>query len=50
MSNPSSIPSADVRIYFSEFFEVSPKAIEDYGAFDVSCLIDLPLFIDRRTT
>ncbi len=43
-SNPGQQP--DVRIYFSEFFEVSPKALADYGAFDVSCLIDLPLFID----
>lgn len=36
----------DVRIYFSEYFEVSPKLLSDYGAFDVSCVVDLPLFID----
>src|SRR5947208_3267172 len=32
--------------YFSDFFEVPPEAIEEYGAFDISLLADLPLFID----
>lgn len=32
--------------YFSDFFEIPPEVIEDYGAFDVSLLADLPLFID----
>lgn len=41
-----STQTLEVKIYFSEFFEVSPKTLQDYGAFDVSCLIDLPLFID----
>jgi len=31
---------------FSDFFEVSPATIEDYGAFNVSLIADLPLFID----
>src|SRR4051812_28845209 len=35
-----------MRIYFSDFFEVSPQEIENYGAFDVSLVNDLPLFID----
>lgn len=36
----------DIRIYFSDFFDVSPEAIEDFGAFNVSLFSDLPLFID----
>ena len=36
----------DLRIYFSDFFNVSPAVIEEYGAFDVSLINDLPLFID----
>ena len=36
----------DIRIYLSDFFDVSPEAIEEYGAFNVSLFSDLPLFID----
>lgn len=32
--------------YFSDFFEVPPEVVEEYGAFNVSLLADLPLFID----
>lgn len=35
-----------MNIYFSDFFEVSPSAIEKYGAFNISLIKDLPLFID----
>jgi len=35
-----------VKQYFSDFFEVPPEVVEEYGAFDVSLLADLPLFID----
>ena len=35
-----------MKQYFSDFFEVLPEAIEEYGAFNVSLLADLPLFID----
>src|SRR5690554_3787262 len=35
-----------MKIYFSDFFEVSPKELEEYGAFDPSFINDLPLFID----
>ena len=45
-SNPAKLDKADVRIYFSEFFDVPPQALADYGAFDVSCVVDLPLFVD----
>src|SRR4028118_2378566 len=34
------------KIYFSDFFEVSPNILEEYGAFNVSLVSDLPLFID----
>jgi hypothetical protein len=33
-------------IYFSDFFDVSADVLETYGAFDVSLIKDLPLFID----
>lgn len=33
-------------IYFSDYFEVPPDAIENYGALDISVTSDLPLFID----
>lgn len=33
-------------IYFSDFFDVSPDVLDDYGAFDVSLINDLPLFVD----
>ena len=35
-----------MKIYFSDFFEVSPKELEAYGSFDPSLINDLPLFID----
>jgi hypothetical protein len=33
-------------IYFSEFFDVDPEVLDQYGAFDVSLVGDLPLFVD----
>lgn len=33
-------------IYFSDVFNVTPDLLEEYGAFDVSLVNDLPLFID----
>jgi hypothetical protein len=35
-----------MQIYFSDFFCVPPVFLEDYGAFNVSLINDLPLFID----
>jgi len=35
-----------MKVYFSDFFEVDPDIIEKYGAFNVSLINDLPLFID----
>lgn len=34
------------NIYFSDYFGISPKIIEEYGAFNISLLNDLPLFVD----
>ena len=33
-------------IYFTDFFEASPEVLEEYGAFNISLINDLPLFID----
>jgi hypothetical protein len=33
-------------LYFSDVFEVEPADLESYGAFNVSLINDLPLFID----
>lgn len=38
--------SSDVGIYFTDFFSIAPQILEDYGAFNVSLINDLPLFID----
>ncbi|MCG8314724.1 MAG: hypothetical protein MI976_16065 [Pseudomonadales bacterium] len=35
-----------MKIYFSDFFDVDPATIEEYGAFNCSLINDLPLFID----
>lgn len=35
-----------MKIYFTDFFNVSPSTLEKYGAFNVSLINDLPLFID----
>ena len=40
------MPKDDLRLYFSDVFEVSKKTLEDYGAFNISLVTDLPLFID----
>lgn len=35
-----------MKQYFSDFFQVSPDLIEQHGAFNISLISDLPLFID----
>jgi hypothetical protein len=35
-----------MRMYFSDFFGVRKSALNKYGAFDISLLADLPLFVD----
>ncbi len=36
----------EINILFSDFFDISPEIIEKYGAFNISLISDLPLFID----
>jgi hypothetical protein len=36
----------DLKVYFSDFFDVDGDIIEDYGAVNISLINDLPLFID----
>lgn len=35
-----------LQLYFSDVFAVDPGVLEDYGAFNISLVNDLPLFID----
>ena len=35
-----------ITIHFTDYFEVSAKALEDVGAFNISLINDIPLFID----
>ena len=34
------------KIYFTDFFAIDPDILEGYGAFNISLINDLPLFID----
>lgn len=33
-------------IYFSDYFKINEELLEEYGAFNISLISDLPLFID----
>ena len=35
-----------MSIYFSDYFQIDPKVLKEYGAFNISLVADLPLFID----
>lgn len=35
-----------MKVFFSDFFNVDPSELEAYGAFNVSLINDLPVFID----
>lgn len=35
-----------MKVFFSDFFDVDPAVLEGYGAFDVSLINDLPVFVD----
>lgn len=35
-----------MNIYFTDFFNVPEESLEEYGAFNISLINDLPLFID----
>jgi len=38
--------STAINIHFSHYFEISPIVVEEYGAFNISLINDVPLFID----
>jgi hypothetical protein len=40
------VPVVELDLYFTEYFDVDPDMLEEYGAFDISVVSDLPLFID----
>ncbi|MBE2187285.1 MAG: hypothetical protein IAE99_10990 [Rhodothermales bacterium] len=48
MSTTSDAPASSGRVkqYFSDFFGLDPQVVEAYGAFNISLINDLPLFID----
>jgi hypothetical protein len=35
-----------MKVYFSDFFGVRKSALKKHGAFNISLLSDLPLFVD----
>jgi hypothetical protein len=35
-----------MELYFSDYFEVDASVLDEYGAFNISVVTDLPLFID----
>lgn len=35
-----------MKIYFTDYFEVSPADLDAYGAFNISLINDLPVFVD----
>lgn len=35
-----------MNIYFSDYFDVTEEVLDDHGAFNISLVTDLPLFID----
>lgn len=36
----------DIKVYFSDYFDIEEDIIESYGAVNISLINDLPLFID----
>lgn len=36
----------DIKVYFSDYFDIEEDVIESYGAVNISLINDLPLFID----
>lgn len=35
-----------MELYFSQYYKLDPQLLEEHGAFDISVVSDLPLFID----
>lgn len=46
LKEASPLAAPMIKIYFSDFFDVDPVLLDMYGAFNVSLINDLPVFID----
>lgn len=46
MAHAQTATHPKVNVYFSDWFDVDPEVLGEYGAFNVSLINDLPLFID----
>lgn len=44
--NDKKLQKFHLRVYFSDHFNVTQELIKEYGAFNISLVSDLPLFID----
>jgi hypothetical protein len=42
----SASATSDIRLFFSEHFEVDVTVLEAYGALDINVISDLPVFVD----
>jgi hypothetical protein len=40
------VESPEMKIYFSDYFDVDVQVLQDYGALNISLVNDLPLFVD----
>jgi hypothetical protein len=36
----------EINLYFSDYFDVDPQIVRDYGALDLCVVSDLPVFVD----
>lgn len=45
-SSGARLNTRKMKTYFTDFFDVEPTVLAKYGAFNVSLVTDLPLFID----
>lgn len=43
---PEPEPTRYAGVYFTDIFGVAPEVLEEYGAFDIALVNDLPLFVD----
>jgi hypothetical protein len=46
MTDSSQLHNTRLLVYFTDVFGIDPEELEAYGAFNVSLISDLPLFID----
>ena len=46
LNSDPDVESSQINLYFSDFFNVPEQVVEDYGAFNISLVVDLPLFVD----